>query len=304
MNQSPTTEERIWAALAHLSALAFGWGLILPIVSWSEQRGKSRYAAFQALQALGYQSLGYTIWLLLTLVIVIFDTILLLANLEQAFQDESAITGWAIAHAILLFSLFGVYLVLPIAAGISCALGREFRYPLMGHRLARYLGYEGEVEGLHEDHENRWVAAMSHLTVIIALWGMLAPLTAWVLQGRRSLWLKFQSIQALLFQAFVMSLTFVAGAVYVSGLAAFAILSGFGENAAFDPSRIMAGFIVFLVSMLIAAAILLVLPLFHILGQWAGYRVLRGDDYRYPAIGTFVERRIAHHKDTESRSSN
>src|SRR5574342_59844 len=64
MNTSPTTEERIWAVLSHLSSLAFGMGILLPILGWSEQRRKSKYASFQCLQALGYQSLGYTVWLL------------------------------------------------------------------------------------------------------------------------------------------------------------------------------------------------------------------------------------------------
>jgi len=32
--------------------------------------------------------------------------------------------------------------------------------------------------------------------------------------------------------------------------------------------------------------------LFHIMGQWAGYRVLKGDNYRYPVIGKLVEKRL------------
>ena len=40
---------------------------------------------------------------------------------------------------------------------------------------------------------------------------------------------------------------------------------------------------------ILAALILLVIPVFHIIGQWAGYRVLKGDNYRYPVIGKLVE---------------
>jgi uncharacterized membrane protein len=39
--------------------------------------------------------------------------------------------------------------------------------------------------------------------------------------------------------------------------------------------------------------ILLAVPLLHILGQWAGYRVLKGDEYRYPIVGRLVERWVA-----------
>ena len=71
MNNTPSVEERVWAVIAHLSAIAMGVGILLPVVGWSESRRKSNYASFQSLQALGYQSLGYTIWILTTLVVVI-----------------------------------------------------------------------------------------------------------------------------------------------------------------------------------------------------------------------------------------
>ena len=40
---------------------------------------------------------------------------------------------------ILLFGLLALYFVFPIIAAIACALGKDFRYPLLGDRLARYL---------------------------------------------------------------------------------------------------------------------------------------------------------------------
>jgi uncharacterized Tic20 family protein len=55
----------------------------------------------------------------------------------------------------------------------------------------------------------------------------------------------------------------------------------------------MIGLFIFGFSLLIAAVILLVIPLFHILGQWAGYRVLKGDNYHYPVVGRLVERWMA-----------
>ena len=67
----PSNEERIWAVLGHLSALAIGMGLILPLVGWAEQRGKSKFATVQCLQALGYQTLGYTVWILSMLLIAL-----------------------------------------------------------------------------------------------------------------------------------------------------------------------------------------------------------------------------------------
>ena len=300
MKNLPTTEERIWSALAHLSAIAFGMGILLPVIGWSEQRRKSKYAAFQCLQALGYQSLGYTVWLLTYLVLIIVLVAILsisLGFMAEGTNVSGSIVGiWTGIFFFVIFGTLGVYFLLPVIAAVACALGRDFRYPIMGNRLARYLGFETLESGdestwLIEDHEDRWVTAMGHFSVIITMWGMIAPLTAWILQGKRSLFLKFQSIQTLVYQAGVTVLFFGAGMIYMFGFFMFIIMTGFGRNmSAFDSSMGIVGVVFLFGSMLIAVAIFLLLPLFHILGQWAGYRVLKGDDYHYPLLGNIVEK--------------
>lgn len=295
MKNTPSTEERIWAVIAHLSAIAMGMGLLLPVIGWSEQRRKSNYASFQCLQALGYQSLGYTIWILVTLVVVVFTSITAvvgIANIEN-IQDE--MMGIMIAHTTLMFGLIGIYFALPIVGAVACAFGKDFRYPFMGKRLAGYLEYGSSIEQewLNEDHEDRWVTAMGHFSVIIMLWGMLVPLTAWILQGKRSLFVRFQTIQTLVFQVSVTLLFFGGMFLYVAG--AFALLAtiGISGDASLDTTPGMIGIAAFLVLMLIVVVIILIVPLFHIMGQWAGYRVLKGEDYRYPVIGKLIERRLA-----------
>jgi uncharacterized Tic20 family protein len=299
MNSVPSTEERVWAVLSHLAALALGMGLLLPVIGWSEQRRKSNYASFQSLQALGYQSLGYTVWILLSLLIIVTLSFITLAELGAASQVGEDINALlmsiVITHVVITLSLLGLYFLMPFIAAIACALGRDFRYPILGKRLARYLGYESLQVGdertwLIEDHEDRWVTAMGHFSVIIALWGMLAPLTAWALQGQRNLFLKFQSIQTLVYQGGVMLLYLVAGAIYMFGFFALLITTGLGADAAFSSSRGTIGLVILFGSMLVAIFIVLIIPLFHILGQWAGYRVLKGDDYRYALIGRLVEK--------------
>jgi hypothetical protein len=37
---------------------------------------------------------------------------------------------------------------------------------------------------------------------------------------------------------------------------------------------------------------LLLVPLLHVVGQYAGYRVLKGDNYHYPVIGSSVEKAL------------
>jgi uncharacterized Tic20 family protein len=295
MNPPPSTEERIWAILSHLSALAFGMGILLPILGWSEQRSKSKYASFQCLQALGYQSLGYTAWVLASLLGVVLLSILLLVLLnfrEPVGTTPDMFAGmWTGIFVLVMLGLFGVYMVLPVAAAVACGLGRDFRYPVLGNRLARYLGHgpNAESQSLIEEHEERWVAAMGHFSVIIALWGLLAPVTTWILRGRDSAFLKFQSMQTTLYQVFVTLLYVASGAVYLAAVLLLFALFGLSGDTLFSSPAGMAGLLILFVTLLIAALIMLVVPLFHILGQWAGYRLLKGDDYRYPLFGRLVE---------------
>ena len=308
MNTTPTTEDRIWSVLAHLSALSFGMGILLPVVGWSDQRRKSNYASFQCLQALGYQSVGFTVWALSYLVIIILSAIVLLATLEPGQTSNTPLSPGLIVFILIFFAGFAVYFILPIIAAIACALGRDFRYPVMGDRLARYLGFvpsqaqEGR-DWLNEEHEFRWVAAMGHFSVLIIIWGMLAPLTAWILQGKNSRFLRFQSIQTIVYQVCTTVVYFVGSFLYLFGLLLLVANMGILGGRDFDTSMGTISMIVLGILVLISAVLILSVPLLHILGQWAGYRVLKGDDYRYPLIGRLVQKWSSKHSTLEERHS-
>jgi uncharacterized Tic20 family protein len=299
MNTSPTTEERLWAVFSHLSALAFGMGLLLPIIGWSEQRRKSKYASFQCLQALGYQSLGYTVWILSYFVAIIVLMVIFVVALSTARGVRAAgdaIAGiWMVSFFLMIFGLFALYFLIPVIAAIACAFGADFRYPILGKRLARYLGYMPETvdEALMQEREERWVAAMGHFSIIIALWGILAPVTAWIIQGKHSAFLRFQSIQTTLYQAFVNVIFMGTAMLYLVAVMMFFAMTGWKAGPASTSPTSMPSLFIFGVLTLFATVIFLVMPLFHILGQWAGYRVLKGDNYQYPIIGKLTERRIA-----------
>jgi uncharacterized Tic20 family protein len=301
MNKSLTTEERIWAVVSHLSSLAFGMGILLPIIGWSDQRRKSNYASFQSLQALGYQSLGFTIWILLYLTVFIAALIVLVVMSFQAENTGKSFTPFLGPGAILLFvvvfGFFAIYFLLPIIAAVACAFGKDFRYPIMGDRLVQYLEYEpaqsaDEQAWLNEDHEFRWVAAMGHFSILIMIWGMLAPLTTWILYGKRSLFLKFQAIQTLVYQTGTTILYFVGAFIYLFGILLLIVGAGMIGGPNFNSPAGLFGIIVFGLSLLFSFGLILLIPLLHILGQWAGYRVLKGSDYHYPLIGKLVKRWI------------
>ena len=242
--------------------------------------------------------MGFTVWALSFLVLFVGGIVFLAAT--GLFSNGSNIpnsiqTPGMIVFFVLVFGFFAIYFILPIIAAIACALGKDFRYPILGDRLARYLDYESarnieESAWLHEDHEFRWVAAMGHFSILIALWGMLAPLTAWILQGKNNLFLRFQSIQTLVFQGLTTVLYIVGAILYVLGVSLLVFALGATGGPDFNSSIGIISTVIMIMILLIAAAIILFVPLLHILGQWAGYRVLKGENYRYPWIGKLVER--------------
>ena len=69
MNQNgPTSDERLWAMLAHLSAL-LGYVVLLgqyiaPLVIYLVYRERSRFVAFHALQALYFQLALLVLWVI------------------------------------------------------------------------------------------------------------------------------------------------------------------------------------------------------------------------------------------------
>jgi uncharacterized Tic20 family protein len=302
MNTPPTTEDRIWAVISHLSCLALGMGIVLPILAWSDQRRKSNYPAFQSLQALGYQSLGFTIWILSCLIIIIAALTLLLIIIGSrggsSENPDTVLAPLLTLILIALFCFFAIYFLLPIIAAIACALGKDFRYPIMGDRLARYLRSDPNQDSdaqnwFNEDHEFRWVAAMGHFSILILVWGMLAPMTAWILYGKRSFFLRFQSAQTLVYQAAATVLFGGAAFLYLLGFLALTTLIGLMGEPDLNSPIAMFGFILFGLALLIAVVIVLLVPLLHIVGQWAGYRVLKGDNYRYPWVGRLVDKWIS-----------
>lgn len=139
-----TTEERILSALAHFSVLFIGTGLIAPLIVYFAQRKKSAIVRFQALQALGYQIIGMTLYLaasmvvslLLTITVAVFSLAAAAANNETLFWMVFVAEFFAVG---LLVGLLGIYALAGAVGAVVCLSGRNFRYPWLGTWLERYL---------------------------------------------------------------------------------------------------------------------------------------------------------------------
>lgn len=292
-----TSDDRIWAALAHASALLAFLGPLAAVILWLTQRKRSTYAAFHALQAMIYQSAWF--WLYLTVIplgaaVLVMGWIFGAALLEPSTTDSflTAIVPQIIIWVMVLGS-WVVYALIAILAAVLCLMGRDFRYPLLGNRLAHFLGYDGSPRAtLLEEHEDRVVAAVSHSTLVVAFFGLLTPIGVWITQHQRSAFLRFQSLQAAIYQ--------LLGTIAYVAFMALDLLFVFGSMAALlyanatgrlSTAPVWMGLIA--IPFLCALGIfLLALPLYHLFGFLATIGVLRGHDFRYPILGRMLAARM------------
>lgn len=132
------TESRLLAALAHGSIILQGVGMLVGVLVYITQREKSRFAAFQALQAAVYQ--------LITMIVVIAIWVLwsicyMLSFIPLIGLPEDAppppifwvgLSSMVIPLAIMvLFGLYGLW------AALRVWQGHDFRYALVGGWLER-----------------------------------------------------------------------------------------------------------------------------------------------------------------------
>jgi uncharacterized Tic20 family protein len=175
---------------------------------------------------------------------------------------------------------------------LYCLARRDFQYPFVGVRLARLVGYSpAEPTPLSEEGEDRFLAAIAHSTAIITLWGIVFPVLVWATEKERSPLLRFQALQAAIFQTLGTLAYFFGTGLYmllVFGMMAVLMIAG---QAATPDATIPAAALITLPVLCLASVGLLLGPLYFILASWAALRILRGRDYRYPLLGNFLTRR-------------
>ncbi|MBN1305551.1 MAG: DUF4870 domain-containing protein [Anaerolineales bacterium] len=289
----PTSDERLWAALAHGSALLLFAGFFIPVIVWSARRKASSFVAFRALQAFGYQVLSFLLWMLLSLVTATISLAAMLPALAAATSVEELMgmrSPPISIESLLIFGFAGLYLLLGVVGAVLVGLGRGFFYPFLGSRLARYLDYHPEAATLNDVNEARWVVSMGHAGVIISFWGMLPPLVVWLMEKERSFFLKFQSIQTFIYQLIGNLALLLMLLLYGVGLLGIMFVLGLSGMAG---ASVMALLVFFFLLLLVMFLIALLLPLYHIMGQVAAVRVLQGRDYNYPVLGKQLRKRLS-----------
>jgi uncharacterized Tic20 family protein len=141
---SPTSDERMLAALAHF------FGLFGALIIYVFQKGKSRFVRFQAAQALSFEliTMMSTFVLFFGLFGVIFVGIVgtMFAGLNSASSSED-LSRLIVFPALFPFGLFTcvfpfmvTLFIVRIVAMISVLNGNNFRYPWLGTRVESFLG--------------------------------------------------------------------------------------------------------------------------------------------------------------------
>jgi uncharacterized Tic20 family protein len=297
MNTAASSDEKIMAALVHGSVFLMFLGPIVPVIIWASQRKRSGYVSFHALQAMGYQALVFWLWIVVMILVVIFSALLipLLGALMTNPQDPVVPFLFQIPIMLGIFGVMGLTFVTGIVGAVVCLVGRDFRYPFLGKWLERYLSYDPERQ-IDETQEDNWVSGVCHATAVLQLWGVVTPLLVWFSQKERSARLRFQSMQAFVYQMIAVTAYMLGMAAYMAfflGLVFTVILGGsISENQNIEGPLALMMAVFFGVMILFWLLFTIAMPIYYLLAGWAGFRVIRGHHFRYPILGKIIERRV------------
>ena len=134
--EGKSTENRLLAALAHGSVVAQGIGILVGVLVYITQRDKSRYAAFQALQAAVFQLLNFIIIIGMWLAWGVFYGLSMIPLVRQANANPDAAPPTIFWISLISMVIPLTYMVLiglvGLWGGVRTWQGRDFMYPLIG----------------------------------------------------------------------------------------------------------------------------------------------------------------------------
>jgi hypothetical protein len=146
-NLAPTPDERVMAALSHVSILLPLMGVIAPIVIWVTQKEKSRYVAFQSLQALIYQLSMIIAWFLgMGCYMCSFFGMIIPLTVSESSSNLGANEGLLIVATMFPFFVMGAlflfgfaFIIYGVVGAIMAFQGKPFRYVIIGKRVERFM---------------------------------------------------------------------------------------------------------------------------------------------------------------------
>jgi uncharacterized Tic20 family protein len=165
--QASTQDEKIMAAIGHATIIWPVMGILAPLIIWATQREKSRFIAFQALQAVVYHmtlilaGLACGVCWVCSYFGMIVGVIAMPVSMAFTLPAEGAPGGdlppeamisillsflgmivFYVAIFGLLFlglAMWAAYIGYGLYGAVANLRGKDFRYVVIGPRLERYL---------------------------------------------------------------------------------------------------------------------------------------------------------------------
>ena len=134
--------ERTMAALAHASIIVFGMGIIASVVLWATEKERSRYVAFQALQATVYHIVGFGIFMagmLCWLILYFISFIPLMVAATEGSNDPPLVFILSMALMVVPLIFMGFWILGGLWGAVRAFQGRDFRYLVIGDQVERWM---------------------------------------------------------------------------------------------------------------------------------------------------------------------
>ena len=139
--ESKSIENRLLAALAHGSVVAQGIGILVGVLVYITQRDKSRYAAFQALQAAVFQLFNLIIIIGMWLVWGVFYGLSMIPLIQHADANPDAAPPAIFWISMISMVIPLIYMILTglygLWGGIRTWQGKDFKYLIIGGWLEK-----------------------------------------------------------------------------------------------------------------------------------------------------------------------
>jgi uncharacterized Tic20 family protein len=149
-----------------------------------------------------------------------------------------------------------------------------------------------DLNSLTPTQDERVMASLSHVSALLPMMGVIAPIVIWVTQREKSEYVAFQALQALVYQLVMIAAWIIGMGCYIcSFLITFVAIpfsSSSGPSQSLDPFLGLA----FIIPLLVFGAIFLGGFLFVVYGVIGAVMVFQGKPFRYILIGSRIERFI------------
>ncbi|MBN1122806.1 MAG: DUF4870 domain-containing protein [Anaerolineae bacterium] len=141
VNDKPEFESRLLAALSHGSIFLQGAGIIVGVVVYLTQRDRSKYAAFQALQAAVFQLISMILVVGMWIVWTFFYMLSLIPVIQASEAAPNAppppIFWVGMGSMVIPFMVMIVIGLYGLWAAFRSLQGKDFRYLIIGSALEK-----------------------------------------------------------------------------------------------------------------------------------------------------------------------